>query len=195
MDTANVTPSYRTFLVEQFQKTISDISLSNTFFSIGKVNPWLDENNPDLITLTLDEQKKLWNNIISFKKIIGNNVMAVIPRYDWISGTVYTEYSDSAIIENQPFYVMTDEKNVYKCLFNNNGAPSTVKPTSTNPVNVSYTPDGYIWKFMSQISNSDFMKFATGKYIPIRTLPNSDGSLQWLVQQAAIDGSIHIVKV
>jgi hypothetical protein len=71
-------------------------------------------------------------------------------------------------LETSPFYVITNDRNVYKCLDNNGGAPSTVKPYSTTHETVS-TSDGYIWKFMYTVPNSLVNKFMTLDDIPVTT--------------------------
>jgi len=51
-------------------------------------------------------------------------------------------------------YVMTSARNVYKCLSNNNSALSTVEPTgdyTSSNGNIA-TSDGYIWKYMYNIT-------------------------------------------
>lgn len=69
-------------------------------------------------------------------------------------------------IEDCDFYVVTDEYNVYKCLDNNNGARSTVKPTTSalDPIKLT---DGYIWKFMYNIPINLRNKFYTDEHIPV----------------------------
>lgn len=69
-------------------------------------------------------------------------------------------------IEAAAFYVVTDEYNVYKCLDNNNGNLSKIKPTGTqlDPIKTS---DGYIWKFMYNIPINLRNKFYTDEYIPV----------------------------
>lgn len=69
-------------------------------------------------------------------------------------------------IEDAEFYVVTDEYNVYKCLDNNNGALSKIKPSGTqlDPIKTS---DGYIWKFMYNIPINLRNKFYTDEYIPV----------------------------
>lgn len=69
-------------------------------------------------------------------------------------------------IEDCYFYVVTDEFNVYKCLDNNNGKRSTVKPTTTTLEPIK-TLDGYIWKFMYNIPINLRNKFVTGTHIPV----------------------------
>jgi hypothetical protein len=48
---------------------------------------------------------------------------------------------------------------------------------------------------MYTVTTSNALKFLTKDYIPIQTLTSDDGSDQWDVQQAAIDGAIHVIKV
>ena len=69
-------------------------------------------------------------------------------------------------IEDAAFYVVTDEYNVYKCLDNNNGALSKIKPSGTQLSPIK-TTDGYIWKFMYNIPINLRNKFYTDEYIPV----------------------------
>lgn len=69
-------------------------------------------------------------------------------------------------IEDAFFYVVTDEYNVYKCLDNNNGALSKIKPSGTQLEPIK-TTDGYIWKFMYNIPINLRNKFYTDEYIPV----------------------------
>ena len=69
-------------------------------------------------------------------------------------------------IEDAEFYVVTDEYNVYKCLDNNNGGLSKIKPSGTQLDPIKST-DGYIWKFMYNIPINLRNKFYTDEYIPV----------------------------
>jgi plastocyanin len=139
-----------------------------------------------------------WREMIAAKKITEVDVSHELDRYDWVSGRVYTEYDDrdSGLFSKQ-FYVVTRQAltyRVYKCLFNNRGAASTVEPTGTSTSIIS-TADGYKWKFMYTISAADALKFVTSAYVPVKTLTSDDGSVQWDVQQAASNNSIDIIEV
>lgn len=116
-------------------------------------------------------------NILMVKQVTPgpNDVVYLIRRINWTSNTVYVEYEDNVDLSCEDFYVMTEDYNIYKCLNNNNGALSTVKPTITDAAasaTASYT-DGYIWKFMYQVPVLDRIKFLTSEYIPVRNV--SDG--------------------
>jgi hypothetical protein len=80
-------------------------------------------------------------------------------------------YTGAAQLSAARFYALTDEMNVYKCLYNNKSAASVVKPTGTSPYPFT-TADGYIWKFMYSIPISLRNKFLSAKYMPVVTSLN-----------------------
>lgn len=116
-------------------------------------------------------------NILMVKQVTPgpNDVVYLIRRINWTTSTVYVEYEDNQDLSCEDFYVMTEDYNIYKCLNNNSGAASTVKPTSTDAAAsaTSVLSDGYIWKFMYQVPVLDRIKFLTTDYIPVRNV--SDG--------------------
>ena len=110
-------------------------------------------------------------------------------------------------------YVITDEFKVYKCLRTGTSGgstvASTVKPTSVDTANPQVTGDGYMWKFMYSVVASDVIKFVTNDFIPVKSIgaksavagsgtnggfgstASDDGSAQWDVENAAVDGAIY----
>jgi hypothetical protein len=142
-----------------------------------------------------------YRDMIIGKKFTPENLRFLVNRYDWEENTVYDEYDDQKLfLFNTKFYVVVDEdsyKHVYKCLSNNKGAPSTVKPLFKD---VKYdadlyksgddyyeTSDGYQWRYLYSIDSQTFSKFATQKYIPI--VANT------VIQENAVAGSIDVIKV
>jgi hypothetical protein len=79
-------------------------------------------------------------------------------------------------------------------LWNAGGAASTTKPTgvSSSPFT---SADGYIWKYMYTVTTAKALKFLTNDYIPVQQLDSDDGTDQWDVQAAAVDGGVHVVRV
>lgn len=153
---------------------------------------------PTPIQTDKNKQRELWKQAIGARKVTTGDVSHVVPRYNWTSGTVYAQYRDTDTnLFTRPFYVMTNENNVYKCLSNNKGAASTVKPAdfSTLPFTTS---DGYTWKYMYTISLGDADKFLTVSHMPVKTITATDGSVesdrQIAVQNAAVNGAIEIIE-
>lgn len=153
------------------------------------VNP--DDNEQNL-------QYEAHREFIGGKKIQTTDVSHVAPRYNWTSGTVYSMYRDTdEDMYERIYYVLTDQFNVYKCLYNNKGSASTVKPTGFS-TSAFTTSDGYTWKYMYTISLGDANKFLTSVHMPVKTLRVSDGSTesdrQLAVQNAAVNGSIEVIE-
>lgn len=75
-------------------------------------------------------------------------------------------YSGATSLDQAKFYCITSDRNVYKCLSNNNNSPSTSKPYATTHETIT-TDDGYVWKFMYSVPNSLVNKFTTIDDIPV----------------------------
>ena len=190
---------------------------TNVYTAIGKITPWSpndknlgglstssDTNIPDPIDSTQSDFE-VWRNMISLKKIQPSDVSHSIPRVNWTAGRTYSMYKDDDTTlyndyTNQPFYAMTDEFKVYKCLFNNNDQSTTLAGKPTQTITTPFeTSDGYVWKYMYTVSPADAFKFMTENYIPVKKILSNPGSgcsaetSQWDVQSAAIDGGIEYV--
>jgi hypothetical protein len=166
------------------------------YLFIGKNTAFPDDNNPPTpVNSTANIEFTPWRDMYAAKRITTADVTHAVPRYDWTSGTVYDQYDDqdTNLLEDD-FYTITEDFNVYKCLFNAGGTASTTKPTgvSTSPFT---TADGYIWKYMYTVTTAKALKFLTNDYMSVQKLDSDDGTDQWDVQQAAVDGGIHVVKV
>lgn len=76
-----------------------------------------------------------------------------------------------SIIKAPPMYsnyVLTTNNNVYKCISNNNYSKSEFVPNYTGS-EIFTTNDGYQWKYMYTIKDSDLMKFTNKDFIPCPT--------------------------
>lgn len=176
------------------------ISNNRVFFTYGKSTTWANDAAPDQANTSVTTFNDVWKNMIGAKLLTGNEVKHVVPRNDWSANTIYDAYDHctcSLILfdANVKFYVVTSDWNVYKCLNNNNGAKSTVMPKQIFVDKAIEEADGYIWKYMYTIPAEDQLRFTTSSYIPVKYLTSNDGSLQWKVQQNAIEGAIESIKV
>ena len=74
---------------------------------------------------------------------------------------------------------------------------STVEPTGTSNSELT-TADGYVWKYMYSISQTDWDKWVgtSGTWLPIETLTSDDSTDQWDIQKNAISGTVnHITGI
>lgn len=195
----------------------SAVSGDRWFVGIGRVSEWSSPtgSSQDIVPPSSvdsdQDDTQYWRNLLAAKRITRDDVSLVVPRYDWSSGEVYTPYRNDIDLFNDispsKFYVLVDEERVYKCIDNFYGAASTVPPTHTDS-QVRTLSDGYRWKFIFQIPESK-RKFLTKTflaegtsvgaisrqgYMPVEFVDflrlNDDRSLQYAVQQSAINGEI-----
>ena len=154
------------------------------------------------------EEFNTFDDLLAVKKIQPSDVSYVIPRRNWIANTVYDYYrhdygnrianltgsgttiqtsnSGATTLFDTNFYVLNSERNVYKCIDNNNNAPSTSEPVGTDTTIVT-RPDNYKWKYMYSLSALQQSNFLSTDFMAVAT--NST------VSSAAINGAINNVKI
>ena len=191
-----VTSKFRIHNAQQFVESFSEAANTVMYLFVGKNTAFPNDNSPPTpINSTANIEFTPWRDMFGAKRIQSSDVGHAISRYNWTSGTVYTAYDDqSTSLLTDTFYVMTEDYNVYKCLFNNSSVSSTTKPTGVSTSQFT-TADGYVWKYMYTVTTANALKFLTTDYIPVQTLTSDGGEDQWDVQAAAVNGAINIIKV
>lgn len=197
-NTVNVTTtSMGVFKAKAFKKVIDDNIYDGVYLTIGKINTPSNTAVAN-VNVSTNGLKCYWNDMVGAKKISGTDLKHVIYRNNWIANTVYAQWDDSKDMQvgksNANFYVVTSDWNVYKCISNNNQAPSTFEPTTVN-ASIVNTPDGYTWKYLYTVSTNDRLRFSTADFIPVTTLEGDNNSMQWQVQEQTVPGAIYLIKV
>ena len=149
-------------------------------------------------------QNYIFDSMLACKKIATTNAGFVVPRRNWVTSTVYDYYrhdygeyitngttvqtstSGAATLYDATFYVLTTQRNVYKCLDNNGGALSTVEPTGTSTT-ILTTADGYKWKYMYTLTAAEQADFLSVDFMAVST--------NLTISSAAVDGAVNIVKI
>ena len=189
--------TFRTNMAGSLIKEFDALSDSRYFLFFGKNSSWSNENRPDLVIDCVRADLDAWIDMIGCIRIAKEDVSYVVNRNPWQSGVIYTPYDDTINLENpfnpKKFYITTSENKIYKCIAND-GTASNVQPTSIS-TSIFCTADGYKWKFMCQIPDDIYYKFATDTKVPIETIKDGISAsgvraLQLSVQEAAIPGTI-----
>lgn len=136
-----------------------------------------------------------YSNMIFGKKINGNDVSLVVRNIPYESNRVYDMYDDKVNLSDKDFYTIVQEDelfHVYKCLDNNFNSVSTVRPqfsyvSGSNNYTFRTADDGYVWKYMTSLNETDVNLFATEFYFPL--IENAN------VKSSAINGAIDIIAV
>ena len=201
---AIINNSFRKYQADNF---IASFSSNSIYLAIGKNDPWAGASAGEYIETTPSDTSipvpidttvssfLHYDDLIAIKKITSSSTSHVLKRVDWTSGTVYVEYDHlQDDIIDQDFFVFTEDYNVYKCISNNGGTASTVKPVSDS-IDIIETADGYRWKFMYEVQQADVLKYVTSDWIPVKYLTANDSTAQWDVQESAVDGALDHIAV
>lgn len=174
--------------IDSFINNIKKLSKSYYMF-VGRPNPWNEDAAPPAANASVEQTElSVYRDIVYGKLISNNDVSYMIRNIPWTNNTIYSQYSqyDGNLI-NKDFYVITDTGEVYKCIYNNANAASTVKPSLNTPSGQFQTSDGYIWKYMYSIDPAANTKFSTNSYVPIVADAN--------VELNAIPGTIDYITL
>lgn len=190
---------------EQFKESFAEPQPTVGYLFIGNNVPYANEASPPAIVDSISDEKTVWDNMFAAKKITGNDVELVVPRINWTANKRYKQFDDKISTDelltadtgsggnSQPMYVLTSERNVYKCLSNNANVVSTVEPSGDyNTANGTiFTADGYIWKYLYNIKASN--KFLTTSWMPA---PVSTSKLDYNVSSTSVvEGELTTIMV
>lgn len=198
---AKILDAYKKIIADQMLSDF-DSAANNYYIGLGRAGVWNDSD------VTIPEQNTLYdtrdfrNRLIAVKKI--EDASFVVPRYNWISGTTYSQWDDKLTgYPTTGYYVLNSSNDVYICIqrgINNSGSAvaSTVEPTGTLTTPFT-TADGYTWKYLYSLANLELSRFLTANYFPALYVDSSDGSArqdtQAAIQAAAVDGEIASIAV
>jgi len=163
---STITSSYRTSNADVLVQDVSNsdyyIFVSTTVFS-STVNSSFSSN--DFLEKTLFG-----------KKVAPSDTFLMIENRRWLYSNIYDQYDDMLDISDKSFYVIvypsdnsTGDYRVFKCLFNNYGAPSYNAPNYEADVDdqIYRMGDGYVWKYMYAITPTQFEKYTALRFAPI----------------------------
>lgn len=194
---AIITSKFRFLQATQFRQSFDPGSANKIYFGVSKPTPWPDELNP---TTPADSASFNVADIaewLAAKRLNISDTTFCCPRINWTSGTIYAAYDDA--VEDlfaTNFYAMNEGK-IYKCLYRPAATASTIPPTGTSTGYPTALADGYVWKYMFTVPAANASRFLTNLWVPINyiTADPSDGSGQWGVQSAAINGTVDAIAI
>lgn len=190
--------------LDLFTEVTNSTDSHEFYIGIGKTDTY-DSSDTTITPLRNQfDDRVSRGNLESIKKITATSFVAT--RNNWSSGTTYSAWNDKQVgYPTNPYYVLTEDNEVYICIQQSQSAtgsanPSTVKPSYTTAgVNVHEafeTSDGYRWKYLYAISAGEATNFLTAGFIPTQKVLVDSGSatafqlLQLNVQNQAIGGQI-----
>ncbi len=184
---------------EQFRESVSEPAPNTRIFlTYGRAEAWANDSSPPAPNTSINSVYEVWKKMIGGKRITGADIRHVVQRNNWTANTRYAAYdhtNPNLYDEDNRFYVVTSDFNVYKCISNANSSVSTVEPSYVSSFMGAKESDGYVWKYMYTINSGDQINYLTTEYMPVDTLSLDNGSIQWDVQEDAVDGGVHSIVV
>jgi hypothetical protein len=186
------------YLVIGRPQSWGDTSYSTTFSNQASGTP-ADNNPPSPYDNYLNETA-FWRDAMAGLRLNNSDIRLATVRNNWLPNTKYDMWQHNInaanatvngvfnLADSNMIVYVTSTGNVYKCLFNGRSALnpsasfSTVQPTTTGSA-PEVTADGYIWKYLYNISAAE-ADFVTGSYIPVPT-----------TQNVSTSNGIHVVLV
>ena len=161
---------------------------------------------------SFDQYRDIYDSIISAKKINSTDVIRMVRKVSWTSGTTYEMYrhdysinntspqTSSAHLYDTNFYIINSAYRVYECIYNG-AAPSNLGKgilSLEEPNHTDLAPrleeDGYIWKYLYTISPEQIIKYDSVEYIPVPSNWNTNTDTA-AVRNAAVNGRIEVVVI
>ncbi len=158
---------------------------NNYYVFVGGQSEYLTTDTPIEVD-NVETAYNSWNELMFGKKA---NFIRMTDKYVWTSGTIYTQYDDTVDLSDENFFVVTSKREVFKCIYNNKSAASTIEPTKlASKIGVPFKEDdGYEWLYLYTIDKSDYTKYVTANYMPV--VANT------LIADSAVDGGIFNIVV
>ena len=197
---AIVTNKFKNQLLDTLYNDVVEAT-NRYYIAIGRSEAWDSAETVPTPVNSLREVRNFKLSAQSIKQV--TDVSFVIPRYNWVNGTIYSAWDDNlSAIPSNSYYVLTEDNQVYVCLKQGKSGlgiavTSTEKPTATGNVPVKMA-DGYVWKFMYSLSGATSSKFLSANFMPIATIADSSNTPgitatereQAVVQEAATGGQV-----
>ena len=159
-----------------------------------------------------NEHDDIYDTLISAKKINSSDVLRVVSKITWSSGTIYEMYrhdysinkltpqTSASNLYNSNYYVMNKDFRVYLCI-SNGASPSNSGQgiiSLDEPIHTDLEPrlesDGYVWKYLYTIKPSDIVKFDSADFIPLPSDWTTNTDVED-VRNNAVDGKIETVVI
>jgi hypothetical protein len=172
---------------------INTILPENNYYIVGS-----SVSNTVDVTNTQQQKREFQKRIIFGNKINDADIRYMFALNPWVSETVYDQFDDTADMSTKNFFVTILDGDVnetsykvFKCVSNNGGGQSTVKPSTSN-LDVLFettSEDGYVWKFMFSVPPSEYLLFATSRFLPFIEDPIVKAGAVQGISNVAIDNT------
>lgn len=170
LDGPELTNAQLTSISNLAEININSILPENNYYIMGS-----SVTNDVEISNTQKQKREFLRRVIFGNKISDADIRFMFGINAWQTGLEYDQFDDREDMSTKNFYVTVLDGDVnetsykvFKCIGNNGGAQSTVKPSTAN-LDILFettSEDGYVWKYMFSVPPSQYLPFATSRFLP-----------------------------
>ena len=222
---ASITDKYKRMMLDGMWRSFYNLDVDSNrdsdfyYIGIGRSEDWVNDESPPVPTPDTATVKSFQSGLQGVKQVV--DLSYVVPRYNWSAGSTYTawsnrNHSDTTVGALQdisgPYYVITNEQNVYVCLQQGMTDQGVVRNSIYKPDKISAEafeagPDGYVWKFLYNVGVYNARRYLTSEWMPVERIVDSSeggpnyGSLsasrlaQLINQEVATAGEVIAIRV
>jgi hypothetical protein len=199
-----ITRELRREMAKRLFEDIEDSANTRYYIGVGMSETWNDSDVAATPYSTERDERNFRARMQSIKLV--TDYSFVVPRNNWTTGRVYLPYNDNLDgTSTTPYYVITDENQVYVCLKQAKNSLGVAQVSTVKPTGVLSTPivtaDGYVWKFLYSINTATANAFLSSAWMPVKLVDSAgvgDQAAdieQYGIQNAAIAGEINNITL
>lgn len=191
-------PPGKVHAARNFLKSFYDAGgTERIYIGIGtRTGPWGVPASPDVPVNSYDAEQEFMQYLIGMVQVTqATGTDLIVPRKTWVTDTHYYVFSESLatgsgsfnITSGRGFYICnTDASPKVYILKTKGGGTSINMPTHKNPAGAGAGGDGYDWKYLYTIDNTDVSAVnLTNSWMPV---PSS--AIVWAVSQTSALGRL-----
>ena len=216
---ATITDKFKRNLLDFLWNSYNDSS-DHYYVGISRAEAWNEVDDLPPVPYPDRETVRTFQSSLQAVKQV-TDLSYVVPRQNWSAGSIYTAWSDKNHSDTTvgglrdidgPYYVITDDHNVYVCLQQGATDEGTVRNSIYKPTDISTEPfaagpDGYIWKFLYNVGTYNSRRYLTSQWMPVEHIydssqggPSPDALsasrlAQYLAQTDAVPGQVLGIEV
>ncbi len=180
------------YSVDRAQHFMAALQIDPYYLFVADHRPSTNTSLPNITQASSNSYYAPWQQMLFGKQV--TTLCLGIMNNPYTYGSVYDQYDDQVDMTSLTPYAIVNAGSyfhVFKCLYNNNGLPSTVQPDFTQAIAANSffyeTSDEYKWMYVCSSNSSLVKDVGTSDFFPLTT--NNT------VAAAAVSGVVPVIQV
>ena len=184
--TERIYKEFHVHAASQLVESVEESANSMYYVFSSKHRAYSESSTPTPSNSIANSLYQTYDEMQFGKLLTGNDVVSAIRSVEWSNNSYYAMYDDTdTTLDSKDYYVVTTEgttRHVWKCIDNNGNTASTSQPlfsdvsASLDVLYIKSGGDGFQWRYMYSVNQSDYEKYAANTYLPVIENSNATGN-------------------